>query len=240
MIRKLIRKFAKSKLEKSLLTLNKKDISFIQVGACDGKSFDQIFKLVNKYKMKGVLLEPVPMHFKNLKKNYAGIKGLKFVNKAIGSKNGKAKMYTISEEGFEHLPNWMIGITSFYKDKNALSEEFWKKNTSTRLKRKGINYGLVKKYIKEIEVETIHMQDLFNEHNITNLDLLQIDAEGFDYEVIKQVDFNRVCPSIIHFEFNSLNDDEKSLCKKLLIDNNYSINFYNQMDMIAIKNTSNV
>jgi hypothetical protein len=55
-------------------------------------------------------------------------------------------------------------------------------------------------YIRKIEIDTINFELLFNQHSINHLDLLQIDAEGFDAVIIKLFPFERIKPSIIHFE----------------------------------------
>ena len=233
---KLFRKFKKSHLEKAILDLNKKDIKFIQIGACDGESFDPIFKLIKNNKWQGVLVEPIPRYFNKLKDNYKNSKGLHFVNKAIGNGNDKVTMYTISEEGLNFLPKWTIGISSIRDDKNALSESYWKTEDAKQHIKRGVTYELIKKYTEAIEVDSIRFMDLLDEFEIKDLDLLQIDAEGFDFEIIKQIDFDKIVPKIIHFEFNSLTETEKKECKKLLENNGYKFSFYSKMDALAIKN----
>ena len=42
--------------------------SLIQIGANDGKRFDNLNKLIKDYKVKSLLVEPIEEHFKDLKK----------------------------------------------------------------------------------------------------------------------------------------------------------------------------
>jgi hypothetical protein len=55
------------------------------------------------------------------------------------------------------------------------------------------------------------------------VNLLQIDTEGFDFEIIKMIDFKRMKPEIIHFKNNFLNRRQKSECSRILGDQNYAL-----------------
>ena len=62
--------------------------SLIQIGANDGKRFDQISKFIkNNNELKAVLVEPVKKYFEQLKENYKGFKNIKFENSAISKNN---------------------------------------------------------------------------------------------------------------------------------------------------------
>lgn len=56
---------------------------FIQIGANDGVSFDPIYKLVTKEKVKGIAIEPVTDIFEKLKINYKKHQQVKLLNLAI-------------------------------------------------------------------------------------------------------------------------------------------------------------
>ena len=46
----------------------------------------------------------------------------------------------------------------------------------------------------------MHINQLFEKYNITDLDILYIDAEGIDDLIIKSIDFNKINISKIYFE----------------------------------------
>ena len=75
---------------------------------------------------------------------------------------------------------------------------------------------------------------LLGQQDVHSIDVLQIDAEGYDYEIIKQVDFDLVQPNIIRFEHMHLSDEDLNECINKLAPLGYR--FINEgLDTIAIK-----
>lgn len=68
------------------------DFFFIQIGANDGKRDDHLRPLILKYHLRGLLVEPLPDVFVELKNNYTSEKQLKFVNAAIAKKDGESTL----------------------------------------------------------------------------------------------------------------------------------------------------
>ncbi len=58
-----------------------------------------------------------------------------------------------------------------------------------------------KNQVPSHEVSTIILKDFIHENNITEIDFLKIDVEGYDFNVIKGNDFNVVKPRVILCEF---------------------------------------
>jgi len=56
-----------------------------------------------------------------------------------------------------------------------------------------------------------------------DIDLLQIDAEGYDYEIIRSIDFDTVKPAIIHYEHMVLSEADRNACLELLASHGYRI-----------------
>ncbi|OFZ56845.1 MAG: hypothetical protein A3D92_18725 [Bacteroidetes bacterium RIFCSPHIGHO2_02_FULL_44_7] len=67
------------------------------------------------------------------------------------------------------------------------------------------------------------LKDLLQKYNITDIDLLQIDVEGYEYEIIKSIDFNVIRPKIIHYENKHLNIDDNRECAILLKAKGYTV-----------------
>jgi FkbM family methyltransferase len=72
---------------------NKTNIFFIQIGANDGVTVDPIQNLVKNNKWKGLLFEPGVEAFNDLKKNYAEVDDLIFVNSAVSNFDGRGKLF---------------------------------------------------------------------------------------------------------------------------------------------------
>lgn len=196
----------------------KPDFFFVQIGANDGISFDPIYDLVTKENVHGIALEPVASIFEKLKKNYAPFPNVIPVNKAIHKTEKEMVLYRVDPENKQY-PDWTIGTASFDKSHHDLGK---------------INDA----DIIEEKVQCISLNDLVSEYKINHIDLLQIDTEGYDYEIIKMIDFNKIAPSIISFEHGfsaGIMSKEKLFeIQELLISYNYNIVML-QNDCIAYK-----
>jgi FkbM family methyltransferase len=171
------------------------DFFFVQVGAFDGITADPIHHLVKSEGWRGVLVEPQIEAFELLQKNYSGVAGLQFFNVAIGPENGEITLYT--------RPGGVVQAASL------------KRHLMMKPGRRG----------RELQSRTVAcwtFQRLLDEAQApAHIDLLQIDAEGFDYQIIRSVDLARVRPAIIHYEHMVLSQPERNACLELLARHGY-------------------
>ena len=58
-------------------------------------------------------------------------------------------------------------------------------------------------------------------YEVQKIDLLQIDTEGFDYEILKLFKFDRVLPKAIIFESENLSKADLSECTNWLSEKGY-------------------
>jgi FkbM family methyltransferase len=197
-----------------LNTLDHNHFFFIQIGANDGRMHDPLHAIIKKYKLKGLLIEPQPNVFEKLKENYTGQDQLIFENSAIAEQSGTLPFYSISDALYIKDNDFNFsGMSSF-------SREHAVKNFYRFAKRYNVK-GSADDHIKTINVSAITFSDLLKKHNIERYDLLQIDAEGYDFEIIKTLDFSAHKPRIIHFEHNSLSPNDRKACWELLRENGY-------------------
>ncbi len=95
--------------------------------------------------------------------------------------------------------------------------------TSTRKHYLALNGDGHRGAVKSITVPALTLESLLKKHQVERVNLLQIDTEGFDFEIIKMIDFRRMKPDIIHYENNFLNRRQKSECSRILSEQNYSL-----------------
>ena len=153
--------------------------------------------------MGGVLVEPDIKSFELLKRNYNGMKNLQFENSAISNKDGDINFYI--------SPNNML---------SSLHNDEW---------FKGRNYG--KSYdrrislggSKLISINSMTLKSLLLKYDIKGIDLLQIDTEGYDLEILKQIDFRLIKPKMICFEHHHFSQEEIQPCYESLRNSGYSI-----------------
>ena len=167
--------------------LNAKDFFFIQIGANVGN--DLLHQLVKKYKLEGIVVEPLGDLYEKLVHNYIDEPQVKCANVALHPTKKEADLYRIDSSQLETQPDWAIGIASFKK-------EIFEKH------RKSINSFATAS--KKEKVSCITLMELTSQYDVGRLDLLQIDTEGFDYEIIKMIDFNILKPNIIRYEYKHL------------------------------------
>jgi len=188
------------------------DFTFIQIGANDGRTNDPIRRLVLKFGLRGILVEPQPDAFARLVHNYSNAPQLAFENAAIAQAKGQATLYRFKPG--PGVPDWADCLASFSRE---------------HLIR---NLADVKGEIEEVVVPTMSFTDLIRKHGLTEVDLLQIDTEGFDFEVIKLIDFDAFRPSIINFEQGLLIGKVRQECYQYLGKRSYKIT-ENGVDAVA-------
>lgn len=194
-------------------------VSFIQIGSNDGISGDPIYKYVVSKKWRGILVEPVPSLFIRLKESYKNYKeNLIFENSAIATKNGKAKFYRLKETADPNMPKWYDQLGSFNKE------------IVIRHKEEIPNFDSL---LIEDTINTITFNSLIKKYNFFDINLIHVDTEGFDYEILKLIDFGRIKPKIILYEHKHLHPKDHKKSIQLLQKNGYRL-FVDGRDTIAI------
>lgn len=191
------------------LLARKGEIYFIQIGGNDGVNYDPLYDFVtwNKNKINGFILEPVLDYFNELQKNYKNFPSIKTLNLAIHNTEENMIIHRVNPNDASVLPKYSKGIASFSKEHH-------------------INCKIDSKHIIEEKVACISLENLIKSKNIKNIDLLQIDTEGYDAEIILNLNFKELKPSIINFEYyipNTMSKETFNQILKLLNDNDYEI-----------------
>jgi len=177
---------------------------FVQIGANDGIQSDPLHHLIMEYHLEGLLVEPLPDFFERLRQNYVSEPQLSFENCAIATSDGERIMYCISPNVC--VPEKVHRQATFYKHK---------------ILRVAKDIGLGKEYVEEIKVPTLTLRTLFRKHSIQKVSLLQIDTEGYDYEILKMAFATHVYPEIINFEYIQLSWEDRLKSREMLIEEGY-------------------
>lgn len=202
--------FFKTKIFSSQRILEKNfeinsNFSFIQVGANDGVSFDFLYDFVITRNSSGIVIEPVTDYFKELEYNYKDFSKIIKINKAVHPLEKEIIINKIAPHVAQKYPDWVKGIAS-------LDSEHHKKT--------GIDSNDI---IKErVEADTL-MNIIKKNFNNIQLDYFQVDTEGFDYEVIKMIDFYVIKPYIIKYESVNLNNEDQNSLMLLLNKQGYFV-----------------
>ena len=155
---------------------------------------------IQKYRWHGILIEPQKIEFERLIKNYKNESdNLIFENVAIADHETTRNLYKVKDE--QIVGDWQRGIASLIpmeglEEQNAVTIE---------------------------AVQCISFDTLLERNKVKKIDLLQIDVEGYDYEILKLVNFERLKPHLIRYEHRHLNLSDKNACKKYLKKLGYTI-----------------
>lgn len=198
--------------------LDNKNFFFIQIGANDGMRDDKSYNFITRNKLNGIVVEPLKDMYDLLSQNYSEHPQIRKINKAIHSSAKIMPLYRIKREA--NVPDWCHGIASF--DKNHLL------NGTKKIPD-------LEKYIIEEFVDCISLDELFEENNTEKISFLQVDTEGYDFEIIKMIDFTKYKPQIVRYECSTLSKNDNQACIDLLCKQGYHF-FDESTDIIAVLN----
>jgi len=185
---------------------NHPEYKAVQIGACDGISFDNTRGFFDMYKWNTILVEPIPEIFEKLKINLKDRENLIYEQSAIGPVASKLKMLTIPLSAIEanDLHPGYIGMSATYPLKNGFGSNY---DRDIEVKTK---YGV------DIEVNCITFDTLIQKHQFENVNILVCDAEGYDWEIFKHIDLSKYNLQFIRLEYMNLNEEDQNALKTKL------------------------
>ncbi|QDV79506.1 FkbM family methyltransferase [Botrimarina mediterranea] len=183
------------------------EITFLQVGAFDGEEGDAIVHLIENYPARGVLVEPQPRVFARLCKRHERRNDLTLVNAAIDSEGGSRPFYLAKDAD--------VQFASFDRG---------------HLLRHGLNHN----EIEVVDVECLTINDVLDRAGMESVDLVQVDAEGHDYAILRSIDLERVAPRVIRFEHRHFDRGDLTEWVDTLAEHNYRF-LTEKLDVLAIR-----
>lgn len=228
---KIIRPVKKSLLDKSYINdkkypafwfqkmLGEKAVFVVQIGSNDGKTNDPLYPLFKKNQQwKGLFVEPIPVFFEKLTKNYPDQTRFTFENVAI-NQGAKMPFYYLdtaaAKNEISDLPFWAEQLGSFDKEHILKHLE-----------------GRLEPWIISQEIEGISLPTLLSRNKIKSIDILHVDAEGYDWKILSQLDLRQFLPTFILFEYHHLPQNELENAHDFL-NKKYEL-FYSGIDMLAV------
>jgi FkbM family methyltransferase len=190
--------------------LKKKKINYLDIGAYNSKNGSNT-KLFYDEGSSGVLVEPNPILFEEIKRNRSRDICLNFGVVASGKK----------EENFYIMSD--LPVSTFSEDEVE------------RIKKMPNLY--VKKIIK---VAVVGINEILEKYFSAGLDFLSIDVEGLDLEILKSLDFSKYRPKIVCVEtihFNSSlqhNKQYRDDITNLMLQNGYNVYMNNRVNTIFL------
>ena len=189
-------------------------INFIQVGASDGLRWDPIRKFIIRDNWNGVLIEPLKPVYEMLRSNYSYVKNnnLKFENCAISDKGGSIDFWSYTDQ---FLSSLSIEDRLFYLRKSSLHK--------TQVEKSLTGIDNYERCITCYETPCLPLENIIDRYFPGEIiDLIFIDAEGFDDTVIRTIDFKKCTPKTIIYENHNLGS-RNEIIENYMLENGYSI-----------------
>jgi FkbM family methyltransferase len=137
----------------------------------------------------------VPFIFDRLRKNFGDEKRFLLEQVAIGANIGQAAFFYVDAKAAEVIPDlpiWYDQLGSF--NRNHITKHL---------------DGVLNPFILECIVEVRPLSEVLKKHGIRDVHLLHIDAEGYDFEVLKTIDLASEAPAAILLEQKNLTEADK-------------------------------
>lgn len=174
--------------------------TFLLVGANDGVFSDHLYDFAQRYHWRGVAVEPVPQYFVQLSRNYAGLP-VACVNKAV-HRTERSMPFFFLDDADPDLPEWVQGVGSFDRDQVV---------QATR------DVPDVVDRIQQIDVPCAPLNEIVKGAGLDTVDIIVVDVEGYDHEIIRQVDLAGWKPHTIVFEYKHIPPpDLEEVCDRLV------------------------
>lgn len=177
--------------------------TFLQAGANDGLSDDPFREFVIRPEAKGILMEPVPYFFEQLKLNYHfKTSGLSFEQSALSYTTPNASFYTLATAFLESIPYDPVlwGIAGF--SRNHLLEHL------------PPNHNW-EPHISAISVPSVTVEQAMERHGYASLDCLFLDMEGHEPDILLHMDYAKAAPKIIVYEHIHLGTQKSPVANHL-------------------------
>ena len=168
--------------------------SIIIIGAFDLVFFESVSNYLRSCQSKVFCFEPRQSSIKQLSDNITrlGFSTIIPINKAVHPSLKECIIYDISLDYILNYPKWAQGMASF--SKSHLLQHVQEEHIKTEL------------------VGCSNPDNWLLEHGISSISYLQIDTEGYDYEILKSINLYSSRPISIMLRYVNLTEKDKNEC----------------------------
>jgi FkbM family methyltransferase len=199
-----------------------RQLTVLQIGAFDGVSNDPIGDALQMFGWNGVLVEPQPLPFAQLKRLHAGSERIQVYNLAVSDEDGTRDLFVVDPA--DDLPPFTQQLASFDRSHIERAQRYVPKGVDVRAR------------VRATPVATCTFDTLLRMAAVAHVDVLQIDAEGYDYELLRLFDVPVRLPAIINYEHQHLSRRDRDAAANLLVANGYRLAMsYSNGDTVAYR-----
>jgi len=169
-------------------------VDYLQIGSNIGNTNSDLLFSKDIQNKNLILIEPVPYLFNKLLENYKERHKNNYIillNIAISNKNDTLDLYIPSlKNDLSNMPSWIteLSSTNKYHIYNHTSQNF---------------PNLI---VDKISVPCLTINSLIKIYSIKEIDFLIVDTEGHDYDILMDLDLEKLKPNKIKFENRHMDD----------------------------------
>ncbi len=218
-----------------LSLFNNKPANIVQVGTCDGCINDPIFNLI-KHKIKTdklILIEPQRDLNPIIESNYSFHQKKFIINLAVG-KPGNKKLFKLKDKYHKLLRRTYLKDAPLYRVPAGFVSASYEHVRRHIYNKLPLDID-IDEAIEEFEIVSVELKTILEKCKLSNIDILQIDTEGFDDEVIYHSNIDIYQPKVVNFEHMHFTKEKKKTLFDYMSLNNYYIKTYSSSDTLAIK-----
>ncbi|MEQ9460823.1 MAG: FkbM family methyltransferase [Phycisphaeraceae bacterium] len=141
--------------------------SIVQIGANDGLAMDPVARLIQQSNARAYLVEPLPDRYEKLAGLYANSSRVTTIRAALNDSDAESMLWRVAPDN-KALANLSV-YSSF--DRSKLERQYSAYS--------GLGGRIVGEAVPSLTAETF-----INKYRIDNIDLLQVDTEGWDARVV--------------------------------------------------------
>ena len=184
---------------------------FVDVGAHDGVSINNTLHFERDKKWTGINFEPIKPVFDKLVESRPNCVN---INKAVCETDGVENF--VYNTGYTEM---ISGLSKHYDPRH-------KNRCQNEIKYYGGN-------TTEVPIETVRLETVFSNHNVSHVNYLSFDVDGAEFSVIKSINFEKVIIDVIGFE-NNYHDASVPIIN-YLISKGYRMSSYKGLDIIMYR-----
>jgi len=181
--------------------------TLVQIGSNDGVSGDPFYSIICERRFRAVLVEPVPEVFEKLLRTHGDRDGVTCVNAAISPSGGTFPFFVVdNSDGV--FPDYFDQLGSF--DRGVIE-------------RQSRDFPNVSNRIRQISVPCLSFSLLCENEKLARVDVIHIDAEGYDLQILDSINLNGVQNRLLIFEHSHLDLSAYRNCLKRLKTMGYTL-----------------
>ena len=189
------------------------DTHVLEIGAMDGKRFDPLHEHVVRNGWRAIMFEPTESMFAALQQTYRDYPLVNCHKLAVSDQSGTRTIYRMDPAciGQDEIGDWALGVSSLQLDTLRFYRD---------------------KLVQE-QIRAVTFDKLVELLRIERLDVIQIDTEGHDYIIFKQIDLRRFGTKLIHLELLHVDPPQRTEVFQMLTASGY-LYYFDGIDVTAV------